>query len=439
METLTQALAAAQQGRGQTFFLAGEAGVGKSRLLTETRSHAAKAGFLTLQGHCFEPDLTFPYAPFTDALRAVFATRSASDAAAMLGPLAPVLVNLLPELALTLPDGVQPSPAPDPDVEKRRLFESLAQFFTRLTERQPLLIILEDIHWSDETSLDFLHGFARRLTAFPILCLASYRDEETTPSLTQLLTRLDRERLAQTISLSPLTPTDVEAMIRTIFEQPYRIHSEFLNAIVSLTEGNPFFIEEVLKSLVEAGDIFYTNGIWDRKPINQLRIPGSVQDSVQRRVAQLSPNSRQVLTLAAVIGRRFDFTLLQQLADIAEDELLVVIKEMMAAQLVIEETADQFAFRHALTRTAIYNDLLVRERQTMHRAIAEALEALYPEAEARQAQAANLAIHFYQAADWKKALAYGRQAGEKMLALYAPHAAVEHFSRAVQAAQAMKL
>ncbi len=142
----------------------------------------------------------------------------------------------------------------------------------------------------------------------------------------------------------------------------------------TLTEGNPFIIEELLKSLIEAGDIFDEQGRWKRKELRELHIPRSVRDAVQQRTAHLSESARQVLHLAAVAGRHFDFALLQELTQQDEAQLLRLIKELMAAQLVVEESAEQFAFRHALTRQAVYGQLLVRERKALHRTIAETFE-----------------------------------------------------------------
>jgi DNA-binding CsgD family transcriptional regulator len=436
---LEQALTTTLAGVGQCFTVVGEAGVGKSRLLAEIRSRAEAAGYLTLPGHCFEPDLTFPYASLIDALRAYFARLSPALVAQSLGPLAPEIVKLLPELALTMPQ-VTATVALEPEAEKRRLFESLAQFLTSLTQPQansrPLLLILEDIHWADDTSLDFIHFLARRLITFPILLIASYRSDAVTPQLRQTLARLNRQRLAQEIILHRLGRAETEAMLAAIFEVNRPIRAEFLEAIYGLTEGNPFFIEEVLKSLVSAGDIFYTMSGWDRKPLAELHIPRSVQEAVRQRLAQVSEPAHRLLTLAAVAGRRFDFSLLQQLTEQPESELLALIKELITAQLVVEESAEQFAFRHALTQATIYNDLLARERRDLHRAIAGSLLRLYLAGEKSfAAQLANLTAHFYRAEQWDEVLLYGQQAGERALALYAPRVAAEHFSQALQAGQ----
>jgi DNA-binding CsgD family transcriptional regulator len=436
MDMLERALHSAQRGAGQCIVIAGEAGVGKSRLLSEICRCAEVERFLILRGYCFEQDAAFPYAPLVDALRTHLARCVPVEIDERLGPFAPEIVKLLPEMALALPD-LQPSPALDPEAEKRRLFESLIQFFIRLAARGPLLLILEDLHWSDKVSLDFLQLFVRRLPTQPILLLASYRQEEAPLPLTHLLAQFDRERLAREISLAPLTRPNVDLMLRAIFDLPHPVKTEFLDLLYPLTEGNPFFLEEVLKALIATREIYYTAGHWERKPIRELRVPRSVQDTVQRRTSQLSQAAQKVLTLAAVTGRRFDFALLQELTEIAAEELVPLVQQLIAAQLFIEESADQFAFRHALTREAVYAALLRRERKALHQKIAETLERVY--AEALDAHAADLAYHSYAAGMWAKALTYSRRAGEHAQALFAPYEAIEQFTRALEAARQMSL
>jgi DNA-binding CsgD family transcriptional regulator len=436
VETLERALHTVQNGVGQCVIIAGEAGIGKSRLLSEIRHRAEAERFLILQGYCFEQDLSFPYAPLVDALRAHLAQRAPIEINATLGPFAPEILKLLPELALLLPD-LQPTLRLDPEAEKRRLFEALAQFFTHLAARQPLLLILEDLHWSDQTSLDFVQLFARRLAAHPILLLVTYRQEEAPSCLTYLLAQFDRERLAREILLAPLTRDDVGAMLRAIFDLPYSIKTEFLYLLYPLTEGNPFFLEEALKELIAAGEIYYTGGRWERKPIVELHAPRSVQDAVRRRSERLSEPARRALMLAAVIGRRYDFALLQELTEMNAHELVNLMKELLAAQLVVEESAERFSFRHALTHEAVYASLLRRERQALHQRVAETLERIY--AEALEAHVSELAYHFYAAGMWTKALPHSQRAGEKAQALYAHHEAIEYFTRALDAARQMSL
>ena len=443
LDTLTSLMEQACGGHGQTVLIAGEAGIGKSRLVAEavtglrpSQAQAANPTALILQGRCFEPDSILPYAPLLDMLRTFFASRSPDDIATSLGPTAPELVKLLPELAILLP-GLAPSPTIEPEQEKRRLYQSLIHFFTRLSVTQPLFIIIDDVHWSDDTSLQFLLYLARRIASQRVLLLLTYRSEEVRPALTRFLAELDRERLVTELILPRLTTSEVEAMIRTIFALSRPVHTDFVESISALTEGNPFFLEEMLKSLLTSDEIFYTDGVLDRKPMGELQIPRSVQVAVQQRLDHLSPDTRHLLDLVAVAGRRFDFALLQQLTQKNETELVRLVKELITAQLVVEESEDVFAFRHALTQQAVYTNLLSRERKVLHRSIAETMERLY--ADVLETHVGDLAYHFFAAGVWAKALEYAQRAGEKAQMLYAPRAAIEHFTHALEAAQHLSL
>ncbi|HKB46439.1 MAG TPA: AAA family ATPase, partial [Ktedonobacterales bacterium] len=423
-------------GSGTTLLVSGEAGLGKTRLATEARRGAAERGFLVLQGNCFEPDRSLAYGPLLDLLRGFLAAGSDEDLRQALGTAAPEVIKLLPELSVRLPD-IQPTPALEPEQERRRLLEALTQVFVGLATNGPLLVVIEDVHWCDDTSFEALLTLARRVPSRAIVLLLTYRSDELHAGLRHFLATLDRARLASEWSLDPLSAPDVEAMLRAIFQLAQPVRSDFLDALYGLTEGNPFFIEETLKSLVEAGDIYYREGRWDRKAVGELHIPRSVQDAVQRRAERLSAAAREVLTLAAVAGQRFDFALLQQVTGHDEAELLRLIKELIAAQLVVEAAEDQLRFRHALTRQAVYSELLARERRALHRRIAQALHYLY--GEQPEVHLAELAYHYYEAGLWEQALNYSRRVGERSLALYAPHAAIEHLTRAMEAAQRMAL
>ena len=436
----------AKSSKGQVVLLSGEAGIGKSRLVAEAKTDATAQGFLLLQGHCFPTDRSCPYAPLLDLLRSHFASQSIAEIATALQPFAREFAQLIPDLVPPLPDAAPTAPLapPEPEQEKRRLFEALTRWFTALATKQPLLLMIEDVHWSDETSLDFLHYLARRCTASSLLVVLTYRSDEVRPSLSQFLAQLDRERLAQECALTPLSRSEVSAMLyaifalrRSVYTVPPLAQGDLLGALYSLTEGNPFFIEELLKSLIEAGDIFYEDGRWEHKELRELHLPRSIQGAVEQRTAQLSEGARQALNLAAVAGRHFDFALLQALTGHDEAQLLRLIKELMAAQLVVEESAEQFAFRHALTQQAVYTQLLVRERKALHHRIAETFERLY--ASSIEAHLADLASHYSLAEVWEQSLFYGQRAGEQAQALYAPRAAIEHFTRALDATRHLSL
>src|SRR5438477_456821 len=272
----------ARSGTGQLVLLSGEAGIGKSRLVAEAKTYATAQGFLLLQGQCFPTDRSCPYAPLLDLLRSHLATSSREQVDTEMGSLASALSPLLLDL-LPLPSDLPSLPPLDSEHEKRRLFAALAHLFLRQATKQPALLIVEDLHWSDETSLDFLHFLARRCAASPLLVLLTYRSDEVHPSLSHFLAQLDRERLAQEFALAPLTQSEVSTMLsaifalrRAVFTAHPLLQGDLLDAMYALTEGNPFFIEELLKSLIEAGDIFYEHGRWQRKELRELHIPRSV-------------------------------------------------------------------------------------------------------------------------------------------------------------------
>ncbi len=428
-------------GAGHIALINGEAGIGKSRLVAEVKSYAATQGFLVLQGNCFPKDVSYPYAPLLDLLRSLFASHRAAISATKLERLAVDIFPLLPELVA---EPMAPLVALEPEQEKHRLFAVLANFFLQLSASSPLLVIMEDVHWSDSTSLDFLHYVGRRMGSCPLLLLVTYRQDEMRAELSSWLALLKRERLAQEVQLAPLSRSDVDLMLSALFDPRHTsfdmrryLHGELLDTLYTLTEGNPFFVEETLSAMIAAGDIYYVQGFWNRRLQQAVRIPQSVQDAVQQRTQQLGEGAKQVLTLAAVAGRQFDFVLLQQLTRYDEQHLIGILKELVAAQLVVEQSNEQFAFRHALTRRAIYTQLLGRERSLLHRRIAETMGQ--DPTTAREAQLEDLAYHFYQARAWQKAYAYAQRAGEKGLRLYSHRAAIDYFSWAVDAAAHLSL
>jgi DNA-binding CsgD family transcriptional regulator/tetratricopeptide (TPR) repeat protein len=436
---LQLSLEQAKSGTGEVALLCGEAGIGKSRLVAEIKTVAFTQGFQLLQGNCFPADHSCPYAPLLDLLRSIFLTSSSAQAEALIGPFAREFAPLLPDVIHLLPNLtiLPPLPPLGPEQEKRRLFTALMHFFLTQASEQPLLLVFEDLHWCDDTSLEFLQYLARRCASQPLLVLLTYRSDEVRPALSHWLAELDRQHLGQEIALTHLTRGETGTMLRAIFALERPVQAALLDAIYTLTEGNPFFIEEILKSLIASGELFSTDGTWKPKLRADLHIPRSIADAVQQRSDHLSESARQVLILAAVAGRRFDFALLQQVTHHDEQELLILMKELMSAQLVVEESAEQFAFRHALTRQAIYSELLVRERKALHRIIAETMEHLY--AGALEERLADLAYHFSEAGVYEKALFYARQAGERAQRLYASSAAIEEFTRALDAARHLAL
>jgi DNA-binding CsgD family transcriptional regulator len=415
--------------------LAGEAGIGKTRLAAELMSSAAQAGFLVLKGQCFETEADLPYAPFLPLLQSFIAhTRPHESARLRLPPLADI-AQLLPELALALPDHDLPPLdfGASPERSKRLLFTAITHLLTDASAAQPLLLIVEDLHWCDDISLELLLHIARRSRDIPLMLLGTYRDDELPGRVRDWRGQLNRERLGQEFILERLTQPEVAALTRALLRSEHTFALDLVEKLTFLSDGNPFHVEELLKSCVMSGNLHLAGDrwVWDA---HSAVVPASIYETVQRRLAFLSPDARQLLVLAAVAGRRFDITLLQQVLGCSEEQLLTWLKELVAAQLVVEESADQFAFRHALTQQAIYTSLLSRERQPLHRRLADILQLLAEATGQPERYLSDLALHCFAGARWERALIYQQQLGQQALALHAPRSAVEHFTRALDAA-----
>jgi tetratricopeptide (TPR) repeat protein len=433
VEEIRQVLTSSE--RPGTLIVSGEAGIGKSRLVLEARQMADSLGSRVLQGNCFERDAALPYSAVSDLLRGLLDS-PATDVEPLLAQFGPEIVKLVPEVAARNAV-VSPSDPLDAEQERRRLFHAVSQLLVQLSRERPLLVVVEDLHWADETTLDFLLYCCRHVAASTppprVHFLLTYRAEDARAPLLHALAELDRLRLAEEMRLDQLTRAETEVMVRAILELNRPLRRDFLEEIFRLTDGNPFFVEEVLKSLTMTTDLEIGDEA-GREAFNSLAVPRSVNDSVTRRAAQLSAEARRLLEVAAVTGQRFDLALLHSVLATEPATLVDQVKELVAAQLVMEESAGRFRFRHALTREAVSSSLLSTERIAYHRAIADAIEAQGEHAGEPDGRLVDLAHHFYMAGVWPKAQLYCEQAGRRAQDLYAPAACIEHLSHAIEAA-----
>ena len=299
-------------------------------------------------------------------------------------------MRAFPELASIFVD-VPPLGAIDLEHDRRQLTHAVAETLTRLGRTQPVLFAIEDLQWADEACLELLLHLTRRLATQPVVLAVSYRSDEITPPLCRLLAELDRTRLSTELSLQRFSGNEVTSMLRAILDGEVP-GDGFADTIHALTDGNPFFVEEVLKALMSTGEVTRrTDGVWQARPLARIQPPRTAVEAVRRRLSALSVQARHVASVAAVAGRRFDFALLQSLAGVSEQALLDMIRELIAAQLVAEESPDRFAFRHSLTREAIVGELLARERTALHRSVADALRAAAASFAATRAMLSGLA------------------------------------------------
>lgn len=422
----------ARQSNGGVLLVSGEAGIGKSRLTRATMELARETGFAVLQGACFEADRAQPYAPLLDIVRNVASTASPAVAQHYFSTASDALVTLFPELRSVFP-AASAREARDPEEDRRRLFHDLTSAILALAAVQPLLVVVEDVHWSDEATLDFLLHLSRRIASEPLAVLLTFRSDEVSPRLARLLADLDRGRVASDVSLRRLGEDEVATMLQAIFGSVPAPGPTFVAALFERTEGNPFFLEEMLKALLVSGDLVRGSTGWRAGPLDRVKIPRTATEAVARRLAGLSEAASAMASVAAVAGRRFDFALMQAITGHDEARLLALLKELLAAQLVTEESADAFAFRHALTREAILARLLTRERTALHSAIARILEQQHS-AGAHDVEDA-LAYHTFEAGLWERARMHATRSAAHALSLSAPREALQHFDRAIVATE----
>lgn len=426
----------ARGGSGSVVFVAGEAGVGKTRLVREFAERVgALAGTKVLEGRCYDEEPSVPYGPFVDAIRSAMRDQGAGAVVEAAGPVTADLAKILPEVeALAPPTAL----AADPQNEKRRLFEAIYRALRPESVGDCRVLILEDLHWSDPTSQELVRFLARTVERDRFIVLATYRTEEVhrRHPLAHLLAELTRERRHREVRLFPLSRQEVRSMLNATLKGP--LPGRFADALYDRTAGNPFFVEEALRSLIEGDrlDTLLQQAQQGKRIVNELEMPASVGDSILGRISDLDGTTVQVLDYAAVIGRRFDFDLLLKLSGLDETELLRSIQLLVERQLVVEESAgeeDRYSFRHALTREAVYNDLLGRVRRMKHREVLLAIEesrATGPEEVIDQ-----LAYHSLQARELSKAANYARLAGDRAARIHAYREAVAHYEVALELAQ----
>lgn len=428
---------AALQGIGATVFLSGEPGIGKTRLASETALYARLQGFQVLIGRC-EEEGAAPYQPFAQAVREYL--NSADPArleAALPPPVACELVRIVPSIAGQVKDVPRVPPLPA-EQARQALLEAAEQFFGFITTQEmSLLLFLDDLHWAEEGSLALLHHLARQGKHQRLLIVGTYRDVEldTRHPLERTLSAMNRERLYQRLSLRRLPEAGVGEMVAALLAEASP-PTPFISALYHETEGNPFFIEEVLKHLVEGGAIFREDGRWQIKPLEEFSVPQSIKVTIGRRLERLSEESREALTLAAVIGQQFSFDALRQASELEEERLVEITEEWLGAHLVVEERRGReelYRFQHALVREVLYDEVSLRRRARLHERVGLALEAVC--ARSLQEHLDELAHHFAQARGetaMEKGVDYCLRAGGKAGSLYAHEEAIRHLTMALE-------
>ncbi|MCA1845198.1 MAG: AAA family ATPase, partial [Actinobacteria bacterium] len=421
-------------GERRVVLVSGEAGVGKTRLVAEAAARFHDEGTVVLFGRC-EEELGVPYQPFAEALADYVAAAPPEDLAAQLGSLGGELSRLVPSLATQVP-GLAPPLSAEPETERYRLFEAVRELLVAVAETAPVVLVLDDLHWAARPTLALLLHLVRRTDRGRLFIVGTYRDTDLgrTDPLADMLADLRRIPGAGRVALTGLDEAGVVALLETIVH--HAVEGELLalmRAVWSETEGNPFFVGEVIRHLVESGAAAEVDGRWVvLRPLAEVGIPGGVREVVGRRLSRLSEQANEVLTTAAVIGREFDVGLLAEAIDGGAEAALDTVEQAEAVRLVVARRGRPgvYAFAHALVRSTLYEELPTVARLRLHRRIGLALE--------RRVGAAlpELARHFIEAAplgEAVRAVDYARRAGDRSRDGLAFEEAASHYEQALAA------
>jgi class 3 adenylate cyclase/tetratricopeptide (TPR) repeat protein len=435
LAALAQALARASAGHGQVVAAVGEAGVGKSRLLYEFVHSHHPQGWLVLESASVSYGKATPYFPVIELLKRYAHVEDGDEPRTVRAKVTGHLLTLDEALQDTIPAllallDALPADSPfltlDPPQRRQRTLTGLKRVLLRESQVQPLLLVFEDLHWIDSETQTLLDSLVESLPTAQLLLLLNYRPEYqhgwgSKTYYTQL--RLD-----------PLPPASADEFLQALLgDDPSLVPLKQL--LIARTEGNPFFLEESVRTLVETGVLVGEPGAYHlAKPMESLQVPATVQAMLAARIDRLPAEEKQLLQTAAVIGTEVPLPLLQAIAELSEDALHRSLTHLQAAEFLYETRLfpeHEYTFKHALTHEVAYNSLLHERRRVLHARIVEALEALAGDRVAEQVE--RVAHHALRGEVWDKALAYYRQAGEKAMARSAHREAVGYFEQALSA------
>ena len=408
LKLLAERYASALEGSGSIVIVSGEAGSGKSRLVAEFVATLALTKARHAAGRCFEYAQS-PYAPFLAALGSLVGDESAALPERLRAALAP----LMPELG-------ERQTQPDVERDKLRQLNALAEAFQYLGTSRPAVIVLEDVHWADSASLELLLHLVAYVGHSGLLLIVTCRSDEPSKSgqLQSVLSKLERDRHVFRMELLPLSDTEMRELIDHALAGA-ELPSGAAAAVCARAEGNPLFIEELLKTVTQA-----------RSPSTREVLPATLRETISGRLATLDKPDRDILVQASAIGRRFAVEFLARIAEQPAVSVLSTLKRAIDAQFIAEQSNDMpvlYAFRHELVREVLYSELLTDEARALHRKIALSLESL----DGSGAHVSELAYHFWRAREKEKLIAYCERAGDNAAAVFAYQDAAEAYEHAL--------
>jgi serine/threonine protein kinase/tetratricopeptide (TPR) repeat protein len=427
---LKAAFERALQGHPSLQLLVGDPGIGKTRLSQELALHARLRGARVLIGRCSEAEGAPPYLPFVDAIDPFLGAETIESLRARLGEDAVTLRDLFPRSITRLPE----VPREGARAERHVLFQAMAGVLRGVAGSHGLALILEDLHWADKPSLLLLKHLVESLGDAPIVILATYRDVEVGRQhpLSAILTDLRRNPAVERVPLRGLGVESVNALLATVGDASVW-SADFGAKLCARTDGNPLFVQEVLKQILASGDAAAVAG-----HSHELAIPEGIRDVIGQRLSKLGEECNRMLARASVIGASFSWDLLAAVADKPEDTLLDLLDEALASQVLREKKVKAgaiYEFCHALIRQTLYDEINAPRRARLHRQVGEAIERVHRSS--LDTHVAELAHHFFQSNTAEKAVEYCIQAGDRAVAQVGYEEAVAHYGRALEMVDAL--
>lgn len=437
LAALSGALNSAARGQGGLHMVVGEGGIGKSRLALAASGLADGRGFTRVVGRAYPVETGIPYALFADAFVPLLRGLPASVLQTLSRGGTAELAMLFPALRS---DEAMARVADVAEL-KPRLLDSFARLVQRLAARQPLLVVLENLHWADPSSLELLHFVSRRASEHPLLLLCTYNNEQLDAHtrLRAMEQSLHSLRALSMHVLPPLSRGETSELICRQFEVSANVVADFAALLHERTRGNPFFIEETMKALVTSGRLKQEDGHWVGWSAEQIQMPRTIRDALGTRLDRLTAAARRIATIAAVVGTHVPHALLEEMAGLSTHDLLEAVDELRHERMLVETRADAqlaYEFTHPLLQEVLYSDLSRARARALHGEIADALEKLF--GDRALAHADELAVHFLRAEHATKAeraCLYLGAAGHSALERGADREAAEALEAALQIAE----
>jgi DNA-binding CsgD family transcriptional regulator len=399
LDELMLALEAASRGEGRTIFLSGEEGTGKTHFTRCVQAEAERREFRVAAGRAYRAEAGVPYSLFSDAFLPLLRSLPTETLTVLTRGGIPELKYLFP--ALDPGDGApSSSPVENPAEFRTRVLWTFSELVRELSVRTPLLVVLEDIHWGDSSSLELVHFLARQITDHPV-CFLLTVDElqlEDPQELTETERSLLSQGMARQLNLPPFTREETGILIRRAFGVEEEAAGDFVDRLHEWTQGNPFFIEETLGALIESERLYQKGSAWLGWEVREFRLPGTIRETVQARLSKLPPDARTVADLAAILGARVPFSLLGAVSPLSEEDLLATLDALVAHGVLSESLEEEgviYDFRRTLVRETLLAEMGIARARILHGRVAEILEEYFgPEA---QTMAGILAYHFSRA------------------------------------------